>query len=125
MKKVIFTFALFICVPVFADWKYIASENNSGNEFFLDFETLRKEGNLRRIWQVIHFKPDHQNGWVSMQSRMEFDCKNETVQSLTRMAFSDKFAAGKMLFKSDEIGTKSHIPPNSVALSQLEEVCKR
>ncbi len=124
MKRVFLTMALFLCIPVFADWHYIATENESNNEFFLDFETLRKDGNLRRIWQVVNLGTS-EYGWLSIRSMMEFDCKNETVQGLSRMAFSDKLANGKVLHKSDDRGTKSYIPPNSVASTQLREVCKR
>jgi hypothetical protein len=124
MNRLCLTLSLFLCFPVFADWQYISTENESNNEFYLDFETLRKDGSLRRIWQVVNLATN-EHGWLSIRSIMEFDCKNETVQGLARMAFSEKFANGKVLHKSDDRGTKSYIPPNSVASTQLREVCKR
>lgn len=125
MKKLFLTITLFMCLPVLADWKYIGTEDASESEFFLDFETLRKDGNLRRIWQVVNLKSDDPNGRRSIRSRLEFDCKNETVQSLARMAFSDKLAGGNVIHKSDDLGPKTYIPPKSILSLQLQEVCKR
>ncbi len=125
MKKLFLTIALFMCLPVMADWKYIATEFESESEFFLDFETLRKDGNIRRIWQVVNLKPGDKSGWVSIRSRMEFDCKNETSQGFTAMAFSEKFAGGKDLFQSSKPTTKSDVAPNTVGWIVLQEVCKR
>lgn len=124
MNRLCLTLLFFLCFPVFADWKYIATEEDSNKEFFLDFESLRKDGNLRRIWQIANFESS-ENGWLSIRSMMEFDCKNETVQGLARMAFSEKFAKGKVLFKSDDRGIKNYIPPDSIASIQLREVCKK
>jgi len=125
MKKLFLTIALFLCFPVLADWKYIATEIDSESEFYLNFETLRKEGNVRRIWQLVNLKSGDKNGWASIRSRMEFDCKNETTQGFSMVAFSEKFAAGKDLFQSNQPTTKSDVAPNTVGWTVLKEVCKR
>jgi hypothetical protein len=125
MKKLFLTIALFLCLPVMADWKYITTESESESDFFLDFETLRKDGNVRRIWQLVNVKPGHKSGWGSIRSRVEFDCKNETSQGFSTMAFSEKFTGGKILFQSNTPLTKADIAPNTVASILLKEVCKK
>ena len=125
MKQFFLSIALVISFPVLADWKYIATENESESEFFLDFETLRKDGNLRRIWQLVNLKADDKYGSGSMRSRMEFDCKNETIQGLSLIVFADKFANGKVIRQFDTATSKSDVAPNTVGWTMLKEVCKR
>ena len=125
MKKLFLTIALFLCFPVMADWKYIATEEETESEFFLDFETLRTDGNVRRIWQLVNLKSGDKNGWGSIRSRMEFDCKNDTTQGHSVIAFSEKFVGGKVIFQANKSTTKSDVAPNTVGWTVLKEVCKR
>jgi len=116
---------LFWCAPVLAGWTYVTS-TASGDDRFIDVETVRKEGNLRRVWQVINFEKPNQYGWSSQRGRIEIDCKNETVQVLSSMSFAEKFAGGKTLFempKSDS-GGPIDIAPDSVMWAVMEKVCK-
>lgn len=125
MKKVLLTSLLLLCFPVLAEWKFIGVEEDSRNQFFLDFETLRKEGNLRWVWQVVNIKSENQYGWVSIRAKMEYDCKNETSKTISATAFSQEFARGKDLHQSNEMEAKTYIAPNTVASTLLKEVCKR
>jgi hypothetical protein len=125
MKKLFLTIALFLCLPVMADWKYIATESESESDFFLDFETLRKDGNVRRIWQLVNLKSGDKTGWGSIRSRMEFDCKNETSQGSSTTSFSGKFADGKVIFQSNTPLAKFDLAPNTVGWILLKEVCKK
>lgn len=119
---------LFLLSPsAWGGWTFVTNSNESPpSKYFLDFETLRKEGNERRIWQLINMQPNDKYGWGSMRSRNLYDCKNETVQILTRKIFSEPFAEGKeLMIGGDTPSPKSDVAPDTVGWTMLKEVCKR
>ncbi len=123
--KYLLTLVVMMISPAWAEWTYVTS-SESGGDRFIDVETIRKEGNLRRVWQLINFEKPNQYGWNSQRGRIEIDCKNETVQVLSSVAFAEKFASGKSLFETRKLDHEgpSDIPPDSVMWSIKEKVCK-
>jgi hypothetical protein len=127
-----FKFFLLAFVTMFAEsawagWTFVTnSDETSQYQYFLDFETLRIEGNERRIWQLVNHSSTNKYGWSSMRSRNLYECKNDTVQILTMQTFAEPFANGKEVgIESRSPGSKSDVPPNTVGWKILKEVCKR
>ena len=122
---------MLITSSAWAGWTYITSAEGDaisagGNlEHFLDYETLRKEGNLRRIWMLINFPPNDKEGWGSVRIRVEFDCKNETSKRMSYTVFSGKLSTGKIIFTQDKESPKEDIPPDTATWTIFKDVCKR
>ena len=75
--KYLLALLMLFAPPAWAGWTFVTQDVNE-NSFFLDFETLRKDGNLRKVWQKVELAKANKFEWVSTRQRNEFDCKNET-----------------------------------------------
>jgi hypothetical protein len=122
-KSCVLTLVMLIASPAWA-WEYVDTEIESRNQYFLNLETLRTDGNIKRTWQLINLAKADEYGWRSLRVRVEFDCKNETRQTLSYTAFSESFADGKVLFQNNTASAKTDIAPETVGWSLLQKVCK-
>ena len=125
--KFVLTMLILIASPAWAGWTLVAISNGTPpDKYFLDFETLRKEGNEIRIWQLINLPPNDKYGWGSIRSRNLYDCKNDTVQVLSKRIFAESFAEGKEVTTAlNSPSPKSDIAPDTIGWIVLKEVCKR
>jgi len=127
--KYLFVLLLLVNFPARANWEWV-SENENGVNFFVDFRTLRKDGNRVKFWRIMNYPtPINLKGQsiFSMRSRYEVDCKEDTYRTLTVTAFSQKDARGTDLGTETygEFDSKwEHIVPTSSMFTVLNRVCK-
>lgn len=122
--KYLLALLMLIASPAWADWEYV-NKDIDGNIFYLDFETLRKDGNLRRIWQMVELADGDKSKWVSTRQRNEYDCKNETRKILSFASFSQKNLKGERLFEHTTPTSASDIAPQSIDWGVLKLVCSK
>ena len=53
VKPYLLALVMLIVSPAWADWTLV-SETTEGTKFYTDFSTIRKEGNLRKVWEVTN-----------------------------------------------------------------------
>lgn len=125
MKTSLVLIFMLISNSVWADWKF-ASKNDEGSEFYIDYDTIRKDGHLRKVWEVMNSpSPKSFNGavYVSVRSRAEYDCKEERKRNLTTTAHTELFAQGENIWTSDSPSDWSYLPPQSAVFSVFQKVC--
>ena len=127
--KYLLALVMLVNFPVMANWELV-SENQNGQTFFVDFQTLRKDGNRVKFWRLLNYpKPLDIKGLniLSLRSRTEVDCKEETSRILTLTAHSQQYASGSELWTEtpDELDNKwTYTVPNSTMWIILQKVCK-
>jgi hypothetical protein len=125
--KYLLAFAMLISSPAWADWDFVV-ETESGTQVFIDFQTVRKEGNRVKVWQLTNYlKPQKIPSGLeifSLRTRYEFDCKDETSRMLAITAFPEQYAKGKELGHEGESNKWEHIAPRSTHSEVLKKVCK-
>jgi hypothetical protein len=124
MKPLFFSLLMLIASPAWAVWTFVTSDTE-GVKVFVDFETLRKEGAIRKVWQISNYPPNNKTLEGSVRSRVELDCKNETVKTLSFSIFSENFSRGQNIYTQDAEQEKKSIAPDSVGWTVLKEVCKK
>jgi hypothetical protein len=115
---------LFVSGSASAEWVKI----DEGKEMssYIDPTTIRKDGNLRKVWQIQDLKQREKGGELSRQARLEYDCKNERFRTLSISTHSEPMANGMSLFQTTAASTPwNDIPPRSVAEAALKIVCAR
>ena len=122
--KYLLALLMLFAPPAWAGWTFVTQDVNE-NSFFLDFETLRKDGNLRKVWQKVELAKANKFEWVSTRQRNEFDCKNETKTILSVAAFSKGNLQGERLFDANKITDKEDVAPSSVDWQILKLVCSK
>lgn len=123
-KSCLLAFVMMVASPAWAEWTFVA-KSVEGDSFFIDFENLRKEGNIRKVWQKVELTKENKFKWLSLRYRNEYDCKNETISILSLTAFSEKNLVGERLWNGNKISEKDDIAPDSVDWSILKKVCSK
>ncbi|MEI6762043.1 MAG: surface-adhesin E family protein [Betaproteobacteria bacterium] len=122
MKKTLQLVLLLVTNPSWAAWVKISETDDA--VFYIDPATLRKDGHLRRIWNVQDLnKPD--DGARSYRTRYEFDCKNERTKVLSLSTHSAPMAGGETLISTNGSGMWQDIPPDTPGADLLKFVCSR
>jgi len=115
---------LVVCCSVFAEWRILAKTD--GEIFYVDFDTIRSEGNIRRFWALKDFSVAKENGMLSSRAFEEFDCKEGRFRILDISAHSEHGAAGKTIQSFSNIdGEWTRIAPETVRYFVLKVVCKK
>ena len=122
--RIILCFLLaLVAAPAWAEWVKVAATDTS--TFYIDPASIRKDGNLRKVWQINDLNQRHKDGEMSRRVRMEFDCKQERSRSIAISTHSDPMAGGVTLSSGDGSGEWSAIPPDSISGTVLKRVCAK
>ena len=108
----------------FAEWTKV--DEVDGVTFYIDYTTIRKDGNVRKVWLVNDKKQRDNDGVVSSRSQQEFDCKAESNRTIALSTHTGPMAGGDALFTggADPRGWRA-IPPNTAIETILKIVCAK
>jgi len=92
---------------------------------YIDPATIRKDGNLRKVWVMTDLDRRNKDGEMSIRTRQQLDCKGERSRVLSGSTHSEPMASGSTLIRQefDNLEKWSQIPPSSIAEAILERVC--
>lgn len=117
---------LVLAFPLWAEWTML-SETGNGT-WYVDFATLRKKGNVAKIWALLDYKQTQfsgsEKGYRSQMSYMEFDCEQEYLRTLNVASYSQSMGTGDLMgkhrFDSPEW---EPVPPGKIATSLWNAAC--
>ena len=107
-----------------AEWSPVG-----GNDQFVQYvdrATIRRNGNLVKSWGLKDYKSvqtDYGFSYLSSQSQLEFDCKEERGRVLAFIWFDGKMGNGKVVFSNSDGGEWEPIPPGSVGETLWKIAC--
>lgn len=114
---------LLVTGPAWAEWVKI--DSGDLRDFYIDPQTIRIDGNLRRVWIIQNLKERDKSGALSRRAREEYDCKQERYRVLSFSSQSESMAGGTALFELEEPLKWRDIPPGSIGEAMLKIVCTR
>ena len=124
MKRLLTTLALFAALPAWAAWTLLG-ESDAGNDY-IDWATLRVEGNLRRVWLLIDLKGPQPDSMHSFRIFEEFDCTEDRGRTLQKDLFTGQMAGGEFVpGERPKPGGWIYIPPGTLSESWFRVVCSR
>lgn len=112
---------LFATGSAWAEWVSLGESDSMTAH--IDPDTLRTDGNLRKVWILINFKQRNTDGTMSVRSKQEFDCKNERYRFLAFSNYSEPMTGGKLIFNSENSSSWHEIAPGTPSNSFLKAVC--
>jgi len=120
MRKCLIALLMLISCTAWAEWVQVA--DSSVSTYFIDRASIRKEGSLRKVWELENFKKQ-EKGVRSIRSRVEYDCKQERFKTLTFSTHTELMAQGQVI--DNDIGNFPwrEIPPKTVSARLFEYVC--
>lgn len=120
--KYLFSLLILIASPAWAGWVEL-TRGESGNVFYIDPATIRKDGNRRKVWTITGLNKVGSLGELSRKYRMEFDCKEERSRFLSISAHSKPMGAGDVLVIDNFIGEWQEVAPETIDEAFLKRVC--
>ena len=126
LVKYLLSLLMLMASPAWAQWTLVSEPD--GAKFFVDFENIRKDNNLLKVWVLTNFsKPLKLKGneVMSFRLRYEVNCKQEQTRVLEISAFSRPNAAGTFLGTEERENAKwSDEAPRTGGWDILKSVCK-
>lgn len=113
---------LLVTSSAWAEWVALSTTKDTTN--YIDPTTIRKDGNLRKVWEITDYKQRNKDGGMSTRQRAEYDCKSERRKVLSISGHTEPLAGGKELFNKQDVHDDwMDLPPNSAGEATLKRVC--
>ena len=130
MKKLLITLLLTVLsTSAMAEWTYIASTEDKTFDVYIDKTTIRKRGNVAKMWELRDFKaPKEAAGGSYLSDRLlkEYDCVEIRLRLLTLTSFSDNMGSGQITFNHQYDDSKwRDIAPGTVNMALWKAACKK
>ena len=125
MKSLILTCVMLFTSSAWAEWVQVSQ--TSEVVFYIDPETIRKNGNIRLVWVIQNLLVRNNDGGLSRRARSEYDCAKERLRTLSISLHSEPMAAGTILHYSpnDNATQWVDIPPATPFARILKYVCAK
>ena len=123
LAKIFFMMMILTSHSAFAAWTQFSETNE--RVYFVDLDTLKKEGNTRIFWRLTNYKTRNKFGDLSGRRKELLDCTKEATQTLSFASFAEPFAGGMSTSTLNPAPEWTHIPPNTVDDTLMRLVCSR
>jgi len=107
-----------------ASW-VLVSRNVSDTEVYVDPSTIRREGRIRRYWDLTNYPSARSNGALSGRYLMEVDCQEQRARILQSASFTGPMLGGTMISRSSNPGGWDYVAPRTQGAEVMRYVCER
>lgn len=128
MKKILVLLLLMVVsTTVSAEWTEVGGSDN--NTAYVDFETIKREGNNVKIWVLENFNTlqvADNDKYLSIVKHSEYDCEEKTSRWLDFYSYSENMGAGEVVYSESNIKEEYHsIIPGSILETELNSACSK
>jgi hypothetical protein len=116
--------------PVIAAWVSVHDKVKEGltvYTVYVDPDTIRRNGDVVKLWALIDFKTlqtDPMSSYLSVKSQREIHCTEERIRLLMMTAFSGNMGSGTVVYRYSDFNDQGiPIERSSVAQSLWKVVC--
>ncbi len=117
-------------VPAYAEWVAVEKDYLSPGlqTVYVDPDTIRRDGNLVTMWQLIDFKwmqgnPRGPTRFVSSEAHKQFDCAEQRLRLLAFTEFSRHMGTGIPADGYVDTGNWLPVEPESINQALWEVAC--
>lgn len=117
----------FCLVPIFAlgvEPNWVLQGSTPKTDFYIDLDSLKINGTLRRIWE-LHDMKTPQQGFRSSRHLSEYDCQEERWRILQQYTYVERMGSGPMSNNSHYADQWSYIAPGTAGADILKLVCAK
>ena len=96
--------------------------------FYIDTDSVTVSNEHRKVWTALDYRDPHvnqhnQKTYKSTRMQMEFDCKEQTVRTLSLSYHSGVRLSGETLSTEGVIGQFEAVPPDTPIFKIMRMVC--
>ena len=112
--------------PVFAEWVLTSGDDESGLTVYIDPDSIRRKGNLVKMWQLYDYKTVQTvagDSLLSIKRYNEFDCTEERTRMLAYTWFSGNMASGKVVYSTPDEQQWEPVIPRTINRTLWKVAC--
>ena len=123
-RLLLITLLLLLCSgPAYAEWVKVVSAVDAGFIAYADPDTIRRKGDLVKMWNLFDSKTADSyigNSFLSIRGQSEFDCAEELTRPLAETGLSGNMGRGKPVYSKPTESKWTPVAPGSVARALWE-----
>jgi len=111
--------------PAYAEWVKIG-ESQGGSTVYVDPDTVRRNGELVKMWYLTNYSAIHgrgDNSYLSTKIQAEYDCTEERFRILAVTQFSGNMGSGESVHTESDEGNWEPVSPKSTAQALWKYAC--
>ena len=129
MKLLIAALLAVFSTGAMAEWTYLTSSEDKTLDVYIDKTTIRKRGNVAKMWDLSDFKAPKEaasGSHLSSRALNEYDCVEIRSRLLTITDFSGNMGSGQIIFNHQYDDSKwADIAPGTIGMDLLKAACKK
>ena len=113
---------------VHAEWVLVSGDDAAGLAVYVDPATIRRNGNLAKMWQLYDYKTVQTvagDSLLSMKRFNEYDCMDERTRMLGYTWFSGNMGSGNVVYSTSEQQPWEPAVPRSINRSLWKVACNK
>lgn len=129
MKKLklclVLVFGLLGSLDARAEWTQLGG--GDGGDSYADDATIRRRGNMIKMWSLFDFHSTQLLGtkpYLSTMTQFEYDCGEERYRLLAYVMHAGHMGYGDTVSSNSDPGGWSPVPPGSIGETLWNHVCK-
>jgi hypothetical protein len=122
------TFLLLNAEPAHAEWELVSGDDSAKLTVYVDRETIRRQGNLVKMWQLYDYKTVQTvagDSLLSIQRHNEYNCTDPRTRMLAYTWFSSNMGQGRVVYKTAEEQQWAPIIPRSIDQALWKVACSK
>jgi hypothetical protein len=112
--------------PAYAEWVAVGGNDQIGMTTYLNPDTIRRKGDLVKVWQLNDFKTVQTvdgNSFLSTKKQREFSCAEERTRVLAATQFSGNMGNGTVVSVNSNEQKWEPVVPESIGQTLWEFAC--
>ena len=112
--------------PAYAEWVAIGGNDQIGMTTYVNPDTIRRKGDLVKVWQLNNFKTVQTadgNSFLSTKKQREFSCAEERTRILAATQFSGNMGNGTVVSVNSNEQQWEPVVPESIGQTLWEFAC--
>lgn len=114
--------------PVQAEWELVSGDDSAKLTVYVDRETIRRQGDLVKMWQLYDYKTVQTvagDSLLSIQRHNEYNCAEPRTRMLAYTWFSSNMGRGRVVYKTAEEQQWERIIPRSIDQTLWKVACSK
>jgi len=124
-KVTLTTLLVLASSEVFAEWVKVGG-GNPNSDLYVDSSTIRKNGNMVKMWDMTDFKSTRVGGglsYLSIKTQHEFDCKDQKARILSFTWYSKNKGNGAAAHTDNQAFEWETIPAETARAALWKVAC--
>ena len=124
MRVILMLLLIVVSSSAMAEWVEIGEDKEETYTVYADPDTILKTGNIVKMWSLLDYRMDKDNGVTSVRGKGEHDCKEKKSRIPFVVSYSEHMGGGETVETHIEPEPSWQQPPaGSVAEAVLEFAC--